>query len=299
MTNERLMIREGRADEADMVAIEAWITAGALRAPGAAPAPPQSLASFTSWLQRMAAAGVAITAPDQELVVYLLSANSSRTTNNGIVIETRFVKTRASGEPYTRGRTAHLERLGLGEYGLHSATSLDRDIAGLLLAGGGYWRGPTLAGRSGYHAIAALLESGRCFWQDSSSPPLSAGPSRELELAWLNTGADGALELTSIFSGSTLLLGTAGEHFRFERDSPCHVTWLQVAYNRGESAGAGAATSSHDADVGELPTSFASMTRAVCAWVMWCVSCAFKVPTRHRTIPAQRQRDMSPRRVHT
>lgn len=176
--------------------------------PGAAPAPPQSLASFTSWLQRMAAAGVAITAPDQELVVYLLSANSSRTTNNGIVIETRFVKTRASGEPYTRGRTAHLERLGLGEYGLHSATSLDRDIAGLLLAGGGYWRGPTLAGRSGYHAIAALLESGRCFWQDSSSPPLSAGPSRELELAWLNTGADGALELTSIFSGSTLLLAT-------------------------------------------------------------------------------------------
>jgi len=124
-------------------------------------------------------------------------------------------------------------------------------------------------------------------------PPLATRSER------LKTSRPSVSTLAEEEGGSTLLLGTAGEHFRFERDSPCHVTWLQVAYNRGESAGAGAATSSHDADVGELPTSFASMTRAVCAWVMWCVSCAFKVPTRHRTIPAQRQRDMSPRRVHT
>ena len=177
-------------------------------APGCA----DSLASFTVWLQRMAAAGVATPAPDQELVVYLLSAYSSRRASSdvgiGIGIEARIVKPRAGGRGYTRGRNAHLERMGLGEFGARMATSLDRDIAGLLLAGGDYWQGPSLAGRAGYHAVAALLESGRCYWLDTSAPPLTAGPLRELELAWQASGADGTLELTSAIAGGSLLLPT-------------------------------------------------------------------------------------------
>ena len=178
----------------------------------ARPAPGASdpLAAFSGWLQRMAAAGVDRPAPasDQELVIYLLSVNAARVTNNGINIEARIVKPRARGLRYTRGRSAQLERLEYSEYAAHVITSLDRDIARLLLAGGGYWQGPTLVGRAGYHAVAALLESGRCFWQDSAAPPLSAGPLRALALGWQASGAEGALELTSTFSANTVLLPT-------------------------------------------------------------------------------------------
>ena len=173
-----------------------------------APRSADSLTAFTVWLQRMAAAGLATQAPDQELVVYLLSADSSRHASSGFGIEARIVKPRADGRGYTRGRNIHLERMGLGEFGARMATSMDRDIAGLLLAGGGYWQGPSLAGRAGYHAVAALLESGRCYWLDTAGPPLAAGPLRELELAWQASGADGALELTSAIAGGSLLLPT-------------------------------------------------------------------------------------------
>ena len=168
-----------------------------------------SLDPFTQWLQRMAAAGAEMPAPAQELVVYLLKPDSLRHVDAGISIEARVVKARANGRGYTRGRDAHLESMGLGEFGARMASSLDRDIAELLLAGSGYWRGPALTGRAGYHAVAALLESRRCYWIDTDGPPLTAGPARQLQLTWQMRQEDGELELVSAITGGGLRLPTA------------------------------------------------------------------------------------------
>lgn len=180
-----------------------------LGADSATPRPTNTRASFDRWLQQVAAAGIAAPTSDLERVVYVLTAVSSRRANFELNIDARLVKPRANGRGYTRGRKVHFESMGLGASGMSAMADLDRDIAALLLAGGGYWRGPTITGRVGYHAITALLESGRCHWMDADAPPLSAGPVRSLELVWQSSSADGALGLTSNVAGGGLLLPTA------------------------------------------------------------------------------------------
>ncbi len=172
----------------------------------AAPRSANSLPAFDYWLQRMAAA--AAPTPVLERIIFVLRPGHSRRADDGPGIEARLVKPRANGEGYTRGRKIALENLELGEAGARAVTSLDCDIAALLLAGGGYWRGPALADRAGYHAVSALLESGRCYWMDTDGPPFIAGPARTLELTWQSATADDALELTSHVAGGGLLLPT-------------------------------------------------------------------------------------------
>ena len=173
-----------------------------------APSSPQALTALSVWLRRMIAAGDTTPPPDQEMVVYVLSPDTSPRATTGITVQARIAKPRSNGSGYTRGRNIRLERMAIGEYSEHAASSLDRDIANLLLAGGLYWHGPSFAGRAGGHAFTALLESGRCFWLDSGTPALRAGPARELELAWQASGPEGALTLTSTTAGDCLILPT-------------------------------------------------------------------------------------------
>jgi superfamily II DNA or RNA helicase len=165
----------------------------------------QSLDPFTHWLQRMAAAGVAAPTPDHEYIVYLLKPDSSGQVDGGVRIETRVVKPRKNGLGFTRGRSIQIESIG---FGARLVSDLDRDICSMLLAAGGYWHGPTLTGRAGYHAATALLESERCYWMDTDAAPLTAGPARQLELAWQSPYTDGDIELVSGIVGGGLALPT-------------------------------------------------------------------------------------------
>ena len=196
---------------------------------GAAPPAVNALDPFTHWLQRMSDAGAASPAVNEELVVYLLKPDSSLHTGSAVRIETRVVKPRANGRGLTRGRTIHIESMG---YGARAFSDLDRDICSLLLAGGGYWRNPTLVGRAGYHAVAALLESERCYWIDSNAAPLTAGPVRKLELAWQSPHDDGDIELAS---------GIAGGGFVLPTTPPLYLDPDQHVIGKLDSAGLSAA----------------------------------------------------------
>ena len=42
----------------------------------------------------------------------------------------------------------------------------------------------TLSGELGFLALSKILNTSRCFWQDTSCPPLQPGETRELQLGW-------------------------------------------------------------------------------------------------------------------
>ena len=162
-----------------------------------------SLDPFTHWLQRMAAAGAEMPAPAQELVVYLLKPESLRHVDAGISIEARVVKARANGRGYTRGRDAHLESMGLGEFGARMASSLDRDIAELLLAG-----------RDGYNPSTAPTHLGHLLSRGIAMHALGVVEVEEdatmLQRIWLAIGRNGLGGLCASDTGLCRKVASAG-----------------------------------------------------------------------------------------
>ncbi len=168
-------------------------------------------AAFRRWLDAVASAGEPVRAqPDGEFIAYLLHSDAADDGNAPATlgVEARVVRQRVRGGGLTRGREVDLYTLGVAGGGSQAATGTDREIAALLMAGGGYWRGAALSGAPGYHALQALVDSGRCWLETTDDTPLRQGAERTLELAWETRPGGNALELTARLGEETCLLDT-------------------------------------------------------------------------------------------
>ncbi|MEQ8663453.1 MAG: DEAD/DEAH box helicase [Gammaproteobacteria bacterium] len=167
-------------------------------------------AAFRRWLDAVAAAGApARGRPEGEFIAYLLHVDPDHEgAAAALAIEARVVRPRANGNGLTRGREVDLYNLSVPGGGSQAATAIDREIAGLLMAGGGYWRGAALSGGPGYHALLALVDSERCWLDSTAAPPLRRGAERLLELAWQTRPGGDTLELEARLGDDTALLDT-------------------------------------------------------------------------------------------
>ncbi len=171
-------------------------------------APGRETALFTRWLEALAVAGTVTQARSSgERLVWVLTTTAAFDSMPALQIEAREVKPHRQGG-YSKGRRIDIPRLALSHNAERSASPADREIAALLLAGGEYWRGPSLNGNSGYHAMKALVANGQCYWTTTDTPALMAGPKRSLELVWKTHPQDGALQLVCSITGGGFIVPT-------------------------------------------------------------------------------------------
>ena len=155
--------------------------------------------AFIRWLEALDAAGqVTPGKPKDERIVYLLGPIDDANDQGlaAVGCEARIIKPKVNGNGYTRGRRIDIDDLLHPYNATRTIDAADHDIAALLLAGVDYWQRPTLVGRAGYHALQALLDSGRCYWVDAMRASLTRGDPRTLELDWQPDVDGDALRLT-------------------------------------------------------------------------------------------------------
>jgi superfamily II DNA or RNA helicase len=140
-------------------------------------------AAWTDWLVRLDA-GLAPAARRREQLIYLLepvdTAEGPR-----ILAGTRVLRGAGDGAQLARGPA--LDTLAAHERGVMQPG--DRELAVALLgqqtlAGRYSPEGVFLNGPGSGRLLAALVASGRCFWRDPASPPLTAGPARAAGVVW-------------------------------------------------------------------------------------------------------------------
>ena len=154
--------------------------------------PPEAV---RGWLQRVAAAGApALTDRNGERLLYLLQPAPGDA--HGVAVELAVVRPLKGSGRMSKGR-----RLNLGNllYGYTYAAYLgpeDKQILGMLrgLASGGWVHSLTLTGPVGRIALGRMVDTQRCHWKTSDSPPLASGEERCLAPAWQET-PEGALRL--------------------------------------------------------------------------------------------------------
>ncbi|MGE0485500.1 MAG: SNF2-related protein [Gammaproteobacteria bacterium] len=145
-------------------------------------------------------------AADAPRVVWLLDLDRR---DEGLECRARLVKPRGSGPGYTRGRELDIREIADGYLDrFHAAKVVDHDIARLASAGCSRWGAVTLGGRPGALALQAMLESGRCYWQEAGETPLVLGPPRPLVLRWEDAGFGDRIQLGAHVEGDPLVLPT-------------------------------------------------------------------------------------------
>jgi superfamily II DNA or RNA helicase len=163
--------------------------------PGPAAADESPPEAVRGWLQRVAAAGAPPAAGRAgERVLYLLQPAPGDA--HGVAVELAVVRPLKGGGRMSKGR-----RLNLGNL-LHGYTYAaylgpeDEQILGMLrgLASGGWVHSLTLTGPVGRIALGRMVDTQRCHWKTSDSPPLASGEERCLAPAWQET-PEGALRL--------------------------------------------------------------------------------------------------------
>jgi superfamily II DNA or RNA helicase len=147
------------------------------------PAPPTLPVAWTEFLARLDT-GLAPAARRREHLIYLLepvdTAEGPR-----ILAGTRLL--RGTGDAAQLARGPALDALAAQERGVMQPG--DRELAVALLgqqtlAGRYSPEGVFLHGPGSARMLAALVASGRCFWRDPASPPLTAGAPRMAHVAW-------------------------------------------------------------------------------------------------------------------
>ena len=151
--------------------------------------------AIARWLAQVAVAGTPEPPVEDgdEYVVYLfdtVSHGRGPEARDVLRLEPRAVKRSSKSGRVSRGRAIDLDTVGMG-YGTASrvTTPLDREIATLLSGLNVYHSTYALRGHAAYHALQLILDSGRAHWGSPSTPPLTRGESRRLQLRWAPASA--------------------------------------------------------------------------------------------------------------
>ena len=165
--------------------------------------------AIDGWLKGVADAGrTATTEPQDEMLTYVLK-QPRNTGSHALDVDLRVVRPRKRGIGLSKGRTVNLSSIVDAYRPPPYLRPEDGDALNLLRALlPTYWStNPELHGHVGFLALEHLVATGRCFWGDTESPPLSEGEPRRLEIAWqeiagehlqlrLDPGADSVLLTT-------------------------------------------------------------------------------------------------------
>ncbi|MCP5198711.1 MAG: DEAD/DEAH box helicase [Gammaproteobacteria bacterium] len=180
----------------------AWLDGSGKPTPSASFDPALLAREWLGFVER----GTPEPAADASRVVWLLDLERR---GDGLECHARLVKPRSAGRGYTRGREIDIREIADGYLDrFHAATAVDHDIARLASAGCGRWGAVTLGGRPGALALQAMLESGRCYWQEAGETPLGLAPPRRLILQWEDAGSGDQIRLAAEVEGDPLVLPT-------------------------------------------------------------------------------------------
>jgi len=139
------------------------------------------------WLHQFVNAGLTSEPPDMagtEFIAYILKLAHQSTELTVEFMVCRHLKKGGIG----KGRRTDLHNFSNDYSNPGYAQDSDKEIGKLIEVQnnnmwGGY-RNITLSGELGFLALSKILNTGRCYWQDTRSPALQSGAPRELQLNW-------------------------------------------------------------------------------------------------------------------
>ncbi|NOX75296.1 MAG: DEAD/DEAH box helicase [Gammaproteobacteria bacterium] len=139
-----------------------------------------------SWLHQFIDTGLTTHQPDStgiEFLVYILQPSNQPATLSVTFTINRYLKKGGLG----KGRRTELLNFA-NEYSSPAyAQAIDREIGQLIVVQNkntwGY-NPLTLSGEMGFLALSKMINTGRCFWQNTRNPALHAGEVRKLQLNW-------------------------------------------------------------------------------------------------------------------
>lgn len=145
------------------------------------------------WLQRLVLAGeeggLPPTSADEEFIAYLLQPLEQP---NSINVQQVLIKQKKKGG-YTKGKKVHRHTWGWHHIAQSQLNSVDEKIMNFLAATNKQqlFNEPAyrLSGEIGKLCMDQLIDSGRCFWEATSNPPLRPGQPRLLQANWLEEGS--------------------------------------------------------------------------------------------------------------
>jgi superfamily II DNA or RNA helicase len=168
------------------------------------------------WLQNLTESAVDYRSPmaqkTQDSLVFILSIqhdNQSLLKPRELSVSIRATHQRKNGKGLVKGREIALHNIDDRHCDFH-VLPIDRDITAFLQTTTeyNYWNTPaTIRGRAGASALTLMLESDRCYWQNSDGSPLQNGEQRQLQLGW-EAQENGDLALQHNLDKHCLLLDT-------------------------------------------------------------------------------------------
>jgi len=141
-----------------------------------------------NWLEKFSQASLPdrpVETPGSEFITYILKPAREPASLSVEFMISRYLKKGGLG----KGRRVDLYNFANEYSNPGYAQDGDKEIGQLIEAQNkSLWGGRqtyTLSGELGFLALSKILNTGRCFWQDSKSPALQSGEARELQLDWL------------------------------------------------------------------------------------------------------------------
>jgi superfamily II DNA or RNA helicase len=181
-------------------------------------AKPEVLAQgkVSRWLQNLSESAIDYRSPmaqkTQDWLIFILSIrhdNQSLLKPRELSVSIRATHQRKNGKGLVKGREIALHNIDDRHNDFH-ALPIDCDITAFLQTTTeyNYWNTPaTIRGRAGASALTLMLESGRCYWQNSDATPIQSGEQKQLQLNW-EAQENGDLALQHNLGKHSLLLNT-------------------------------------------------------------------------------------------
>jgi len=145
------------------------------------------------WLQNLTESAVDYRSPmaqkTKDWLVFILSMkhdSQSLLKPRELSVSIRATHERKNGKGLVKGREIALHNIDDRNCDFH-ALPIDSDITAFLQTTTeyNYWNTPaTIRGRAGASALALMLESGRCYWQNIEGSVIQKGEQKQLELGW-------------------------------------------------------------------------------------------------------------------
>ena len=168
------------------------------------------------WLQNLTESAVDFRSPmasqTKDWLVFILRVthdNQSLLKPRELSVSIRATHQRKNGTGLVKGREIALHNIDDVHCDFH-ALPIDSDITAFLQTTTeySYWNTPaTIRGRAGASALTLMLESGRCYWQNSDGSPIHKGEEIQLQLNW-EAQENGELALQHNLGQHCLLLNT-------------------------------------------------------------------------------------------
>lgn len=168
------------------------------------------------WLQNLTESATGYHSPlipaTKDWLVFILSVkhdSQSLLNPRELSVSIRAIHQRKNGNGLVKGREIALHNVDdrLCDF---QTLPIDSDITAFLQTTTeyNYWNTPaTIRGRAGASALTLMLESGRCYWQNTDRSPIQRGEQLQLQLSW-ETLENGDLALQHNLGKHCLLLNT-------------------------------------------------------------------------------------------